>query len=184
MKLLVYKEITPGDLRKFTAKAANVPTGRGARDLRFPHQTFDPIFGRLLPAVVEMPGRRAKKPTSVSVRKGPVRWFTAESVETSTDVEYWPPNEARPSEGRWAKVNTIPLFRGVPENEGRIFLLLIQDDEDITWLYIKTEDNLRSLEWDQSVINVIFTCADARKQQGRAAQGYIDFEHQKTFCHG
>jgi hypothetical protein len=184
MKLLVFKEITPGDLRKITAKAADASTGRGARDFRFPHQTFDPIFGRLLPTVVEMPGRRGKKATSVVVRKGPVRWFTTESVEMSTDVEYWPPNEARPSEGRWAKVNSIPLFRGVPEDEGRIFLLLIQDDENITWLYIKTETDLRSPEWDQTVINVIFTCVDSRKTARNATQGYIDFEQDKTYCNG
>lgn len=185
IRLLVYKEITPGDLRKFSANASNVTTGRGARDLRFPHDIFDPIFARLLPTLVDMPGRRNKVASMVAVRTGPVRWYVND-VEGSTNVEYWPPNEARPGEGRWAKVNTIPLFRiAQRDDEGRIVILLVQNFEGNVYLYIETETRLRTPEWNSEVVDAIFSCSDSKKNGTRsAALGYIDFDQDKKYCHG
>lgn len=179
IKLLVYKEVSAGDLRKFDADAADADTGRGARDLRFSHEAFDPIFARLLPTTVMMPAGR-KKTERVPVRRGEIRWYDSDHVRR-VDIEFWPPNSARPSEGRWAKVNTIPLLaRTPPAGGGRIFVLLVQDDSAAVWLYLVTEAEMRMNEWNQEITSRILGCAYKSR---RAAQGYIDFENATEYCH-
>lgn len=176
IKIIVYKEIKPGDLRKFRAVSNDAPTGGGARDLRFrPHERFDPIFVRLLPGVQTARGK--------SVRVGTIKWHDGGRV-VSHDAEYWPPTNARPGEGRWARVHTFAPFRQeMPEDEGRLVILLIQDSNDDVWLRIETETELKSPTWNQAVVGTIFGCIDSQSHEGRSAQGYIDFVRGKRFCH-
>ena len=176
IKVIVYKEIKPGDLRKFQAESNDSPTGGGARDLRFrPHERFDPIFAQLLPTVKVQRGK--------NVRVGPVGWYD-DIKPARLEAEYWSPTQARPGEGRWAKVhNFAPFQKELPDGEGRLVILLIQDSNDDVWLRIETESELRSPSWDQKVIRAIFECIDSQTRGNRSAQGYIDFVRGKRFCH-
>lgn len=176
IKIIIYKEIKPGDLRKFRAESNDATTGGGARDLRFrPHERFDPIFERMFPDTVT---ERRK-----SVRVGTVHWHDGKHQQRR-EAKYWPPTEARPGEGRWAKVHLFPPFQAeMPDDQGRLVILLIQNSKDEVWLRIETEMELRSPDWDQRVVNAIFECIDSQPREDRSAQGYIDFTRGKRFCH-
>lgn len=163
VRLLVWKELEPGDLRKTHAASSDAGTGGGARDLRFrPYAAFGPLFARLFPTVEVLRER--------PVRVGTVKWFEGEA-ERSARAEFWPPTDARPTEGRWSKIHTLPpLQADFPEDEGRLVLLLVQDDTGDVWLRVETEAELRRPGWNPDVVGPLLATLDAG-----AGQGWLDF---------
>jgi hypothetical protein len=183
IKIIAFKEVKPGDLRKFLAQSNDADTGGGARDLRFrPHDKFAPIFARMFPDVEQGTGRRGKQTVQVDFQVGRVH-YPVNGKAVSQRAEYWPPTDARPGEGRWAKVYAYAPFKAaIPEDEGRIIVLLVQNTSNEVWLYIRTEQDIRSGGWHQAVVDAIFNCVDAKRDERRSSQGYIDFERSVRYC--
>ena len=114
IKVVVYKKVVEGDLKKFYAQSNVKKTGGGARDLRFsPAEQFFPIFQRMFP--------------------------TCESDGTYTGVFYWPEHEptevtihpptvSRGNEIRIAKVHECIPDKYIPHTVGDCILILREDD--------------------------------------------------------
>lgn len=201
IKLIVYRETKPGDLRKFRATANDASSGGGARDLRYrpegrlSHEPpgFWPVFERLFtgretrttsrlkPGLPRAKGNYERVINDVLV--GPVKWVEGDSVRSRQAV-IWPKTDAKArNELRWATVYQFwPFQQSIPENEGHIITLLVQDNNDDVWLRVETEKELRSGRWNRSVVDLIFACIDAKTEEDHAAAGYIDFVRGKRFC--
>ena len=85
VKLVIYKKIVDGDLRKFSATSNDQPSGGGARDLRFsPAGEFMTAFEKMFPH------------RENNVLYGRFSWAGYDS----TDVFINPPTNSRPNEIR------------------------------------------------------------------------------------
>ena len=83
VKLVIYKKIVDGDLRKFSATSNDQPSGGGARDLRFsPAKDFLPVFEKMFP---NQDGR---------ILRGCFSW----ADHDATDVEIHTPTKSRSNE--------------------------------------------------------------------------------------
>ncbi len=182
---VVFKEIVPGDLRKFKAESNDADTGGGARDLRFrPYDEFAPIFRKLFPNVRRETRTREKKKATVEVFEGRFYWQDKAGKVQSKEATFEPPTSARPGEGRIPVVYTYPPLNDIPPtNEGRIVVLLVQRTDGHVWPAFATEKSLRSGEWDESVAKAILQCLDTERKGGQAARGYVDFEDMnRSWC--
>jgi hypothetical protein len=207
---LFFYEMYEGDLKKLEALSNVDPTaGGGARDLRFPHVDFKPIMEKLFPgeevrtttrtdpdaAVSSTTGRRPRKPTTVTIRIGNLVWTNSKGEEQSETVECHPPTVRRPSEGRLARIHSIPPLRtNVPNlSGGRVFLVLGQYSDGRVFPQYVREDYLQSPQCDKAISGPILACAqsaDELEAAGRArrrVQGYVDYVTPKgirSYCHG
>src|SRR4051812_31674071 len=107
LKRVLYKRLVDGDRRKIIAQSNDADSGGGARDLRFnPWPNFEPVVHRLMP----MTATRTTSRGDVAIRVGELRWYGDGGSQRSVGVEFWPPTNARPNEGRLARVHEIPPF--------------------------------------------------------------------------
>lgn len=172
IKRIVYKEIVEGDRRKFVAESNDSPTGGGARDLRFsPYSEFRPVFERMLPNIIEN-----------DVCTGKFFWKQGD-IKQSKDIFFHPPTTSRANEGRIANINTWPSSSLPPEDDGTMFLLIVQGDDDFVWVYFTTDKSLREEEWDPRVSKVILNCFSQRRTN-ISTVGFIDFENGSNYCNG
>src|SRR4051812_12730975 len=96
----LFKIVLDGDRRKIDAESNNDPkTGGGARDIRFSHRLFEPVTTRMFPTVEIAEGT---KRDGLEIRKGRLRYDDDAGDEHVMEIEYWPPTDARDSEGRIA----------------------------------------------------------------------------------
>jgi hypothetical protein len=138
--LVVFREVLPGDLRKFDAESNDADTGGGARDLRFREGArMSPILARMFPNQANADG----------VTRGSVFWVTAQNVVGSGDIEFWPPTDARPNEVRLGRIYVVDGWRvdeaeyGEARQRGDMwFNLLVLDDAGRTWGRILRGANL------------------------------------------
>lgn len=177
---VLYKEIRDSDVRKLLAQSNDSDTGGGARDIRYrDFDTIRPIITKLF----STPIRKTK-----IVHTGNLHWIDDKSHKTvSKMAEFWEPTDARPGEGRLAKVHTFACFEpkrmAVAQSEGgRILLLLVQQSDLSVWPYYVSETSLRTNKaWDQKVATAIIDCLD--QGGGRnATQGYVDFTNNTRYC--
>jgi hypothetical protein len=185
VKLLVFKELVDGDLRKFRAESNDAATGGGARDLRFrPYERFDGVFERLFPAEEQMGRRRGKGMKLIGVRKGMFHWHDAVTNQVhSREARFEPPTDARPNEGRISTVHHYPpLQHEFPTDEGRLVFLMIQDVDGAVWPFVASEQSLRNDEWDELVAKAILECLDAPRSRPGASQGYVDVQTGARYC--
>lgn len=187
VKRFVYRQIVPGDLRKFDADANDADTGGGARDLRFrPHTTFGPVFADLFPNVRHEMRLRGGVQTPVQICVGAFYWLEHPNVERSREATYEPPTDARPDEGRIPTVHLYPPFDVVPKNdETRLIVLLIQTMDDKVWPHLVTEGELLFRgpgEWDRSVATPVLACL-ARSDGRTVVRGFVDFVTGAQRCH-
>lgn len=118
-----FQEITPGDRRKIEGKSNDAQTGGGARDLRFPYKRFRPFFRRMFPSsrIGDRDGEQ------IVIHFGSVTWVDNAGHPQRSTIEFWPPTNARPSEGRLGRVNQLGNLRALPPtSEGRLFVTLTQ----------------------------------------------------------
>lgn len=188
---VLFKEINDGDIRKFKAESNNEPTdGGGARDLRFgSYPQMKPMFEILFPSTVVRERRRKGTTVQLNILKGTFKWFDLSGVLHSMDASFEPPTTARPSEGRITKVHTYGCFdpARVPQGgeEDRIFLLLVQNDNDpAVWPHFAKETSLRGPGWDESVASRILGCMAAQRAAGQAVIGYFDLVSGESYCNG
>jgi hypothetical protein len=187
VRLVVYKEILGGDLRKFRAESHDSPTGGGARDLRLrPHSGFAPIFARMFPGERIEYRRRNGIRVQVRIAVGAFHWQDEETgVHHQSEATYWPPTSAREGEGRISVVYTYPPLTSVPpRSEGRIVLILLQRRDFEVWPYLRTEASLSQRPWHSLLAGPILECLNAPRRRGSAARGFIDFETEQRQCYG
>jgi len=186
---ILYKEIVPGDLRKFEAKSNDTPSGGGARDLRFgDYNSIAPIVAKMFPEKVTLDRRRRGKKTTVEAFSGALVWERNDSVQ-SKKVLFEPPTSARPREGRIARVHEQPALDPGPilplKANDKVILLFAQRNDGQVWPYFTTESSLRTPgAWDPRVANEILQCIEERRARGTVVIGYRDFITGKGYCNG
>ena len=191
-------ELKAGDLRKFEAASADSGTGGGARDQRFsPGGTFAPVFSKIFPSAT--PRQRTewggKKKVSnvhaadvfVHIDDTAIDRAATELEVRSVDgedyvvmrMEYWPPTKARPTEVRLGRVAALRLTP--PTNEGRVFLLVIQSDAQVSpRLAFITEQAIQNNLWNAEVTD-FFRPILAQPPGTNATMGFKDFEAKTSF---
>lgn len=185
----VYREMKDGDLRKLTAESNDDPTaGGGARDLRFPSSGFDTVLRQMF--VKDALGRSGR-----SIRMATVTYRDDDGHTQTTEMEYWPPTGARPTEVRVAKIHDSPALGGkrLPDSDrGRVFVLFTQYSNDVIRVDYAYEDDLRRPGiWAPEIRAAILDClqsADSknfnREKNTVTAQGYYEFATGTGYCHG
>lgn len=155
----LFKLVLPGDVRKIKAESNDSPTGGGARDIRFSHTFFKPVVTKMFPAVTNA---RKTKRTSLKVRVGTLAYFHDNQRHTM-EIQYWPPTDARSSEGRITKVPNMPPFRAdqFPKRQGAVFYLFIQGDDGDISAHFASERSLREKgRWDPWVAEALLTALE------------------------
>jgi len=177
---VLYKEIRDSDVRKILAQSNDSDTGGGARDIRYrDFDTLRPIIRKLFPKPIQK---------TRTVHIGNIYWLDDKTGKpTRKEAEFWEPTDARPGEGRLAKVHTFQCFEpkrmATAQSEGgRILMLLVQQSDNSVWPYYVSETSLRTDKaWDQKVATAIIECLD--QGGGRnATQGYVDFTNNTRYC--
>lgn len=181
---IFFQEIREGDRRKLEARSNDAPSGGGARDLRVPHAAFGPIFRRFFPADKVVQRRRGGLATNVTLYSGRLFWVD-QGTERSVDVTYEPPTDARPSEGRVARIHDIPVLadRVPPATAEQVFLLLVQEDNGKIYPHYVTAGQLADPGWNRDVSRAIRSCI-VQTPDGATVRGYVDYVAQERYCHG
>lgn len=170
----LFKIVLDGDRRKIDAESNDAPTGGGARDIRFSHVLFEPVVTRMFPKVAR--AQRTKREL-LDIRVGRLKYYDDDGDEHGMDVEYWPPTDARESEGRIARVPDIPPLqaRYFPEGEGAVFYLFIQGADGIVTAHFASENSLRVKgRWNPWVADAILTSL-AEAPRNVSARGWLDW---------
>lgn len=168
--LVVFREVLPGDLRKFRAESNDADTGGGARDLRFREGSrMSPVLARMFPNPADEAG----------VTRGDVYWVTSDDTAASGQVEFWRPTDARPNEVRLGRIYVVNGWivdeeeYAAARNRGDIwFYLLVLDDTGRTWARILRGANLNR------ETPAFRDCVQRRIQERRGAAavfGSLDF---------
>jgi hypothetical protein len=186
---ILYKEIVPGDLRKFEAKSNDTPSGGGARDLRFgDYASMAPMIAKMFPKPVPLTRRRKNQTTKVQGQSGLLFWQTNQGVQ-SKEIIFEPPTTARKTEGRIARVHLQPALDPTPilplkEND-KVFLVFAQRNDGQVWPFFTTESSLRTPgAWDERVATEILTCSERKRARGVVVIGYRDFTTAEGYCNG
>lgn len=187
---ILYKEIVPGDLRKFLAESNDTKSGGGARDLRFGAYTnLLPAIREMFPIVVTEERLRGSTTQSVDIFKGKFYWFDSKQQLKSEDAFFEPPTSARPLEARIRRVHEYECFN--PEliptasESNKVLLLLIQQGDGTVWPYFAEERTLRQPGvWDPDVAEELLGCIDARRRKGQSVIGFKDFTTMESYCNG
>lgn len=179
VKRIIFREVMDGDLKKFTATAAPSGTGGGARDLRFrPFDKFDGVFARALPGREIVDRRREGQREEIEIYTANANIVRSNNESFKKAISFEPPTTARPNEGRLARVHDLNL--DVPEGEGRLLILIIQDAKDQLIITFFSEKDLESRTW-HSTVNDFFKEVFAKPGGTNATQGYIDFEQKSRW---
>lgn len=179
VKRIIFREVMEGDLKKFTATAAPSGTGGGARDLRFrPFDKFDGVFARALPGRENVERRREGEREEVEIYTAKAKVVRSNDESFEKTISFEPPTTARPDEGRLARVHDLNL--DVPEGEGRVLILIIQDAKDELIITFFSEKDLESGKWHAAVSD-FFKQVFSTPAGAHATQGYIDFEQHSSW---
>lgn len=169
VKLVIYKKIVDGDLRKFSATSNDQPTGGGARDLRFsPAKEFMLAFEKMFPHHEE------------NLLHGYFSW----NYHNATEVFVHPPTNSRPNEIRIAKVHECFPNEVVPDDARDCILLLILDDNDRVWPHFTSEHSLRTDNWHPMIKNAILKGLGARRPEKSSPMGYINVAEGGSYTNG
>lgn len=170
IKLVVYKRIVEGDLRKFSATSNITPSGGGARDLRFsPDSEFLPIFQRMFPKTVN------------GCYCGHFYWEKYEP----TEVEIAPPTNSRPHEVRITKIHECFPQEIIPNDSTDCVLLILLKNDGTAWPYFTSLVSLKNDdEWDPEFKDAIIEGLLAKRNANVTAMGYIDYENKRRYTNG
>tara|TARA_R110002033_G_scaffold84993_1_gene135428 strand:+ start:3981 stop:4580 length:600 start_codon:yes stop_codon:yes gene_type:complete len=178
---MVYREVMPGDRRKFVAESNDSPSGGGARDFRYrPYESFEGIFEKMLSNIKIIERKRNGVQTNIEILSSRVQVIKGSS-SVIKDIEFEPPTDARGNEGRLTRLSRYEL-EVTPESEGRTFLLLYQVGSGELFLTFASEQSLNAECWDERITGILLDCLYA-KCPG-AKQGFHDFEAHTSFCKG
>lgn len=171
---IVYKEILPGDYRKFEALSNDQDSGGGARDLRFsPHREFVKMFAKMYP---------------MQVRTGVFSGYLyyndqLGNIQNNTSY-YHSPTDSRGNEGRIANVDKcISKHIIPPATAGTVIFLLIQLDDNTVWPHFTV---LQTIGKDQTlsplIKDILLKCYAQNRRANVAMCGYTDFVTGGKFC--
>jgi hypothetical protein len=185
---ILYKELVEGDLRKLRAESNDANTGGGARDFRFgSYHTLLPVIRSMFPRTAQEDRKRNGVVAQIDVFKGTFYWQSATGVK-SKEAIFEPPTDARPSEGRIARVHDYPCFDASNVKIGvgnRVLLLLIQLDDGTVWPHYAEERSLRTPNaWHTVVAKELLDCLDAKRPANQVVIGYRDFTNAGRYCNG
>lgn len=187
---VLWKEILPGDRRKFVAQSHDSDTGGGARDLRFRgDKELENLILAMFPVTEQVKRKRNRVLIDVTRHRGDFYWKSgAGSAEkTHSEAAYIePPTSARAGEWRITRVHNYGVFRGpipLAAPGSRVLLLLIQTDDGKIWPRFATEASLRTGKWSKAVSQLILGCLDSKKATRRASYGFFDLQTGRTHCH-
>ena len=164
--LVLFQQMTEATARKALNESADATTGGGARDLRLrPYDRMNPFMERLLPQT-----RPKTRPGGgpVTVRWGMVTWGDGREEQ---EIEYWPPTNARPGEGRIARISSLPPLSTPPQDIDGAVVLFVRDEGGLLWVRYATADGLRNSipQVGELIRNCIGNAAPSR-----IVTGYID----------
>lgn len=169
VKLVIYKRIVAGDLRKFTATSNDSQTGGGARDLRYsPVDEFFPKFEMMFPNNIN------------GILHGQLNW----SNHAPTSVEIHPPTSKRPNEMRIAKVHECIPSEFFPKDDNDTILIFILDDSNKVWPYFITESSLIHDGWHPKIRDNILNGLNAKRRSNTSPMGYIDLVNGGIYTNG
>lgn len=185
---LIYKEIVAGDLLKFSATSNISQTGGGARDLRIrPMTEFLPIIQLMFPETEKQNRSREGKTVALDILKGKFCCVDANGNTKTETVFFEPPTDARPNEGRIARVNSYECFKTTEifKANDKLFLILIQNDDETVWPYFHYESSFRQKgTWHPAVEKALTDCIAAKRASVTVVMGYYDFTTKKSYCNG
>ena len=168
-KIVVYKKIVEGDLRKFSASSNDSPTGGGARDLRFsPASVFLPIFKRMFPN------------SFGNMFVGAFSWPNGKT----TIAKIASPTVARPNEMRICSVNDCFPANYIPDDSDDCILLIVYDDNKKIWPSFTSMSSLRTDNWDPVVKEEILKGLNATRGKRVTPMGYLDFDNERFYTNG
>jgi hypothetical protein len=180
--LIVFREILEGDKLKFVAQSNFSETGGGARDLRFRNwEKMKPALTRLFPTSRTVARRRAGA-TAIDVYVGNLNWIAGEKT-VSREAVLEPPTDARPEEGRIARVHEYDCFsvENIPDGSGRLLVLFVQKKDGSVWPFVITEQSLEHEGWDPSVAGFLLSALNTKRRLTNAAYGFYDLESGEQF---
>ena len=174
VRRIIFREVMPGDLKKFTATSADADTGGGARDFRFtPFGKFDGVFARALPGREKESRVRNKTRTTVTLYTATVSIPRNNGTTMNRELRFEPPTTARDSEGRLAQLSKFGLEP--PTGEGRFLFLIIEDANGNVIVTFYSEQDLASGNW-HAAVNAFFKPVFTIPRKKNANQGFIDFD--------
>lgn len=169
IKRVVFKEILEGDLRKFRAESNDAPSGGGARDLRFsPFSQFREVFSRMLPI------------HNGNSYSGTFTWYDSIGMLHTGQGIFMFPTNARPNEGRISNVDKYLPMCPYHISQGPIFLIIVQNDNDINYVSFATQSQLE-VEWHPVISDFILNLYNTKRPNTLAVSGYIDFERTVSY---
>ena len=169
---ILFQEVRDATVRKAQARSADATSGGGARDIRLrPHDEVQPFMERMF-SRERTKVRRSQgggQEERITILLGTATWGDGRDT---VELEYWPPTNARPGEGRIAKISSLPSLASPPVDAEGAVILFVQDDTGLIWVRYSTAEGL-----DESVPEVGDFISDclARSRPGLIASGYIDF---------
>lgn len=169
VRLVIYKKIVDGDLRKFSATSNDQPTGGGARDLRFsPAKEFMVAFEKMFTHRKD------------NVLYGRFYWVG----HAPTEVFIHPPTNSRPNEVRIGRVHECFPSDVIPNSARDCILLLILDDNEKVWPYFTSERSLRTDNWHPLIKNAVLEGISARRGERVTPMGFIDIADGGCYTNG
>ncbi|MFC3848779.1 hypothetical protein ACFORJ_01155 [Corynebacterium hansenii] len=122
------------------------------------------------------------------IRVAKVSYIDTNQQLATTQLQYWPPTNARPSEDRISRIHASPALGGqLPAtNRGRVFVIFTKFSNSMVRCDYAYENDLKAKNvWAPEVSTQILNCmASAGAHKGsRTVQGYYDFVTGKGYCH-
>ena len=163
--LILFQKITRATVRKALNESADATSGGGARDLRLPYIGMRPFMEQMLPQT----RNKLSRGVEVTVRYGIATW---DDGSQQREIEYWPPTQARPGEGRIATISSLPPLANPPSDLDGAVVLFVKDEDGLIWVRYATAQGLRKSM--PEVGEVIRECLARRRRPRRIATGYMD----------
>ena len=164
--LILFQQLKLATVLKAQGVSNEAPTGGGARDLRLrPYDRFQPFMECLLPTTrtqLRQDGGR------VTIRFGMATWGNGSEKR---EIEYWPPTNARPREGRIAQINSLPPLAVPPEDVEGSVILFVRNEDGLIWVRYATDNGLR---YSLSEVGDYIRGCLRNAPKNRIATGYID----------
>jgi hypothetical protein len=167
--LVFFKEVMAGDIEKYHLRSSTAGTGGGARDLRIaPADVFQPLLSQVISESTARP----------RVTHGAVRSLVGRGRITETDVELWPPTNARPNELRITRFYEVPGWevseaeiKSAQNNGERLFYVLEMDVHGTVTAKVLTD---RQLSLDNDIVARHLKRLKADTSEARSIVGAVD----------
>jgi hypothetical protein len=188
---VVFKSIEQGDLLKLDARSNISQSGGGARDFRFPFRPFQAVMPKLFPTIVQVMRSRNKVRQPIDIRQATLVWIDENGQTQQMQINYEPPTDARPSEGRIPRVHQIPPLAVAnlpPPVEGQPFVLFVEEAGQRLGVHYVSHYALLNAKppWHPLLKNTIVDALvkqQARNKPNDSASGWVDFTTGRTYAH-